>query len=149
MLESLRCRIKACKFIKRLRHRCFVVNFEKFLRMIFCRTNAILLLFCLLFFGQIIERFLNNTFLYVESIIFAVFQKQLFADVLQNRCSLKLCNSHRKQLCRIFWVNKVAGLRAGTLLWKRFQHKCFPVNFLKVYKKIYFVEDFRAAASAF
>ena len=102
VLESLRCRIKACKFIKRLRHRCFVVNFEKFLRMIFCRTNAILLLFCLLFFGQIIERFLNNTFFYVESIIFAVFQKQLFADVLQNRCSLKLCNSHRKQLCRIF-----------------------------------------------
>ena len=38
---SLSCRIKTCTFVKKgLRHRCFPMNFAKYLINIFCRTSA-------------------------------------------------------------------------------------------------------------
>ena len=36
-----------------------------------------------------------------------------------------------KHLCQSHFFNKVAGLRAATLLKKRFWHRCFPVTFAK------------------
>ena len=36
-----------------------------------------------------------------------------------------------KHLCQSLFFNKVAGLRATTLLKKRLWHRCFPVNFTK------------------
>ena len=36
-----------------------------------------------------------------------------------------------KHLCQSISLNKVAGLRTGTLLKKRLWHRCFPVNFAK------------------
>ena len=38
----------------------------------------------------------------------------------------------RKRLCWSLFFNKVAGLRSATLLKKRLQHICFPVNFAKL-----------------
>ena len=37
-----------------------------------------------------------------------------------------------KQLCQSHFFNKVAGLRPATLLKKRLQYRCFPVNFTKL-----------------
>ena len=37
----------------------------------------------------------------------------------------------RKHLCHSLFFNKVAGLRPATLLKKRLQYRCFPVNFVK------------------
>ena len=64
-------------------------------------------------------------------------------------CSEKFCKSHRKHMYRNFCFNKAAGFRAATLLRKRFRHRCFPLNFCKIFKKTYFLEQPRATASAF
>ena len=37
----------------------------------------------------------------------------------------------RKNLCQNLFLNKVAGLRAATLLKKRLRYRCFPVNYVK------------------
>ena len=37
-----------------------------------------------------------------------------------------------KHLCQSLFSNKVAGLRAATLLKKRFWHRCFPMNFVQL-----------------
>ena len=39
-----------------------------------------------------------------------------------------------KHLCWSLFSNNVAGLRPATLLRKRLQHRCFPVNFAKFWK---------------
>ena len=52
-------------------------------------------------------------------------------------CSVKkgilknLAKFSGKHLCWSLYFNKVAGLRPVTLLKKRLQHRCFPVNFAK------------------
>ena len=43
-------------------------------------------------------------------------QKQLLADVLQNRCCEEFCNIHRETPVLESLFNKVAGLRSATLL---------------------------------
>ena len=43
------------------------------------------------------------------------------------------------------FLNKVAGLGSATLLKKRFQHRCFPVD---IFQNTYFEEHLRTAASA-
>ena len=46
----------------------------------------------------------------------------------------------RKHLCWSLFFNKVAGLRPETLLKKRVQQRCFPVNFVKFFKNTFFKE---------
>ena len=41
-----------------------------------------------------------------------------------------------KHLCQSLFLNKVAGLRPATVL-RRLLHRCFPVNFCKIFKNIY------------
>ena len=46
-------------------------------------------------------------------------QKQSFADILQNRCSLKFLNIYRKTPVLESIFNKVAGLKASNFIKKR------------------------------
>ena len=39
-----------------------------------------------------------------------------------------------KHLCSSLFFNKVVGLRPVTLLKKKLQHRCFPMNFAKFLK---------------
>ena len=48
-----------------------------------------------------------------------------------------------KHLCWSLFFNKVAGLRLATLLKKRLQHWCFPVNFAKFLRTPFFIEYLR------
>ena len=42
-------------------------------------------------------------------------------------------------LCaRASFINKVAGLRPGILLKKRLCHRCFPMNFAKFLRKLFY-----------
>ena len=59
--------------------------------------------------------------------------KQPFADVLQNRCSQKFGNIHRKTTVLESLFNKVAGL----------QHRCFYVNIAKFLRTHFFIEHLR------
>ena len=54
------------------------------------------------------------------------------------RCSWKLHKIHRKNLCWSLFLNKVAGLRPGSLLKKRLQHRCFPLNLVKFFNNSFF-----------
>ena len=63
-------------------------------------------------------------FALVLALVFAL-QKQLLEGVLQNRCSLKFLNIHRKTTVLESLFNKVAGL----------QHWCFPLNIAKILGK--------------
>ena len=54
-------------------------------------------------------------------------QKQLFTDVLQNKCSQNLVKFHRKTPVLETLFNKVPGLRLVTLFKKSLQHRCLPV----------------------
>ena len=55
-------------------------------------------------------------------------QKQSYADVLQNRCSWKLCN--------LYWSLFLIELK------KRLQHRGFPVNIAKFLGTTLFIEHF-------
>ena len=55
-------------------------------------------------------------------------QKQPFANNPQDRCSLKFRKTHRKTHLLQPFLNKVASLRPATLLKKKLQNKCFPLN---------------------
>ena len=48
-----------------------------------------------------------------------------------------------KHLCQSLFLNKVAGLRAATLLKKRLWHRHFPVNFAKFLKTPFLTEHLR------
>ena len=48
-----------------------------------------------------------------------------------------------KDLCQSLFFNKVAGLRAATLLKKRLWHWCFPLNFAKFLKTPFVTEHLR------
>ena len=48
-----------------------------------------------------------------------------------------------KHLCQRLFFNKVAGLRAATLLKKSLWHRCFPVNFAKFLRTPFFTEHLR------
>ena len=52
-----------------------------------------------------------------------------------------------KLLCHSFFFNKVAGLRQATLLKERLSHRCFPLNFCKIFKNTSFTEHLRTTAS--
>ena len=39
--------------------------------------------------------------------------------------------------------NKVSGLGPATFLQKRLCHRCFPVNFAKIFKNIFFIEHYK------
>ena len=58
-------------------------------------------------------------------------QKQLLADILQNRLSEKFCKFLRKIFVLQSLFNKVAGLKTCNFINKRLQHKCFLVKFAK------------------
>ena len=46
-----------------------------------------------------------------------------------------------KHLCQSLFFIKVAGLRVATLLKKRLWHRCFPVNFVKFLRALFFTEQ--------
>ena len=67
-------------------------------------------------------------------------QKQLFTDVLQNKCSQNLVKFHRKTPVLETLFNKVPGLRLVTLFKKRLQHRCLPVKFKQFSRTLFFTE---------
>ena len=54
-------------------------------------------------------------------------QKQPFADDLQNRCSKRFCNIHRKTPVLESLFNNVPGLKVCNFIRKRLHHRCFLV----------------------
>ena len=58
-------------------------------------------------------------------------QKQSFGDVLQTRCFKRFSNIHKKTLCWSLLFITLQAFRPATLLKKRLQHRCFPVNIAK------------------
>ena len=67
-----------------------------------------------------------------------VYQKQSFADVLQNRCACKFRKFHRKAPLLESPFNKVASPTAYKFIEKRLKHRWFPVKFLR---KSFFTEQ--------
>ena len=65
-------------------------------------------------------------------------QKQPFADVLQNRCSIKFHNIHRKTPVLKSPFNKVTGLKACNFVEKKLQYRFFSVKFAKFLRTIFF-----------
>ena len=59
-------------------------------------------------------------------------KEQPLVDVLQNICSSKFLNIHRKTLVLESHFNKVAGLKAC--------NTCFPVNITKFLRTAFFIE---------
>ena len=51
--------------------------------------------------------------------------------------------TEKHQLCQRLFFNKVAGLRPATSLEKSLWHKCFPVNFAKFLRTLFFTEHLR------
>ena len=69
------------------------------------------------------------------------FQKQSSRGILCKKGVLRNFTKFTgKQLCQSLFFNKVAGLRAATLLKKRLWHKCFSVNFVKFLRKSFYIE---------
>ena len=70
------------------------------------------------------------------------FPMQPFANVLQIRCYCKFPDNYNKYLCwSLFLIHvliKLQDLWPATLLKKRPQHRCFPVNVLKCLKNTFY-----------
>ena len=60
-----------------------------------------------------------------------------FADVLQNRCSLKNCKAQKKIPEPEYLFNKVTGVYAATLLKKRLRHRCFLMNSARYLRRLF------------
>ena len=89
--------------------------------------------------------------------------KQLIAKAVAQRCFVKKVKFTEKDLCQSLFVNKVAGLyhiensplicssnlhwsiwlRSSTLLKKRLWHSCFLVNFAKLLRTPFLIEQLR------
>ena len=69
--------------------------------------------------------------------------KQSFADFLQNRCSSKLRNIHKKTPVLESLFNKVTGLHACNCIRNRLQQRCFPVNIAKCLRTAFLIEHLR------
>ena len=67
-----------------------------------------------------------------QSIIFGPLFRSSRPEVFCKKSVLKNFTKFTgKHLCQRLFFNKVAGLRAATLLKKRHWQRCFPVNFTK------------------
>ena len=75
----------------------------------------------------------------LKSVLTKDFPMQPFANVLQIRSYCKFLDNHKKYLCwSLFLIHVLIKLQdwwPATLLKKRPQHRCFPVNVLKCLKK--------------
>ena len=110
-------------------HRCFRVNFAKFLRTPFLQSTS----------GRLRLQFT----IYIFTLL------NIFSEAVAQRCSVKkmfleiLQNSKENSCDRVFFLNKVAGLGPATLLKKRLWHRCFPMNFAKFLRTPCFTEHLR------
>ena len=91
--------------------------------------------------------------IYSDFIIFIVyFAKILFTEAVTGRWSCKkgilkyFAKTYMKtELESLF--NKSAGMKPCNFIKKKLLHRCFPVNFVKFFKNIYFEKHKRRAAS--
>ena len=60
-----------------------------------------------------------------------ILQKQLFHDILQNRCSSKFSKIHKKAPVPKSLFNKVADLTTETFFKERLPNRYFPLYFEK------------------
>ena len=65
-------------------------------------------------------------------------QKQPYANVLQNRYFTKILNQEKHLYWSLFLI-KLQALWSATL-WKRLQHRCFPVIIAKFLRTTFFIE---------
>ena len=86
---------------------------------------------------QSLPREKNLDFLTSSTILDNLVYPRENTEAVVQRCSVKkvlLENFTKftgKHLCQSLFFDKVAGLRAATLLKKRLWHRCFPANFVK------------------
>ena len=52
-----------------------------------------------------------------------------------------------KHLCQSLFFNKAADLSPATISKKRLWHRCFPVNFTRIFKNAFFTKHSWTAAS--
>ena len=97
---------------KRLWHRCFSVNFVKFLSTPFYRTSP----------GDCSWPFAD---------VFKIDVPEAVVDVLRNFAKFT-----GKHLCQSLFFNKVPSFLLKKILW----HRCFPANFVKFLRTHFFIE---------
>ena len=60
-------------------------------------------------------------------------------EVSVKKIFLEISQKSQENTCvRVFFKNKVSGLRPATVFKKILWHKCFPVNFVKFSRKPFF-----------
>ena len=75
-------------------------------------------------------------------------QKQPFTDVLQNTCSYKFCNIHRKRLVlESFLYIKVRAWKPATLLKRDFNAGVFSCKIWQIFMNSFFYKIILVAAS--
>ena len=62
-------------------------------------------------------------------------KEKVFGKCSVKKVFLTLHKIHRKKLCWSLFFNKVAGPRPQSLLKKRLQHRCFPLNLVNFFLK--------------
>ena len=67
--------------------------------------------------------------------------------VLLEKLFLKISQNSQENTCARLFFNKVAGLKAATLLKKRLWYRCFPVNFARFLQTPFFKKNHRLTAS--
>ena len=83
---------------------------------------------------KILENNLHNWLRYFQEFFlhYNNAQKQLFRDVLQNRCSGNYCKFHWKMPVLESLLNKVVALNVCKFLKKWLQHRSFPAKLVKI-----------------
>ena len=86
----------------------------------------------------------------LKNVLAKDFPMQPFANVLQIRRYCKFPNNHKKYLCWTFFLIhalvKLQDWWPATLLKKRLQRRCFPVNVLKCLKNTFYGTPLVAAS---
>ena len=82
-----------------------------------------------------------DRWLFQEIFFYYYFQKQLYADVLQNRCYKKFCNIHRKTSVLEPLFNMLWGLKLYlSLVHKETSTQVIPVKIAKFLRTACFME---------
>ena len=86
---------------------------------------------------KVLEKLIFFTLATSQRFVRKVTEKPVL-DILHHRCSWRFCKIHRTAPVLESLFNKVSGRQTCNFLKKRLQHRCFPVNFAKFLRTLFY-----------
>ena len=87
-----------------------------------------------------------QTFNDIKSNLLQIKCSSSYPEVFCKKVFLEISQNSQENTCARAFFNKVAGLRPPALLKKKLRHRCFPVNFVKFRRTLFYRTPLVAAS---